>query len=83
MNMAAVLALKKMYGRLGFETSNCFLKFMFAATTPARAGIATGRFHSDLLIGCHAAYVRRRNYLVLWFDAEFLVIAATDATAFT
>lgn len=60
-NVTAVFALKKVYGCSGFETSNCFPKLEFASTTPARARIDTGRLRSDLLIGCHAAYVRRRT----------------------
>ena len=39
-NVTAVFALKKIYGCAGFETSNCFPKLHFAATTPARARIA-------------------------------------------
>ena len=46
MNVTAVFAPKKVNGCAGFETSNCFTKFHFAATTPARARIATGRLHS-------------------------------------
>ena len=57
MNVTAVLALEKIYGCPGFEASNCFLKVVFATTTPARARIVTGRLRSGLLIGCHAAYV--------------------------
>ena len=43
MNVAAVLALKKVNGRPGSEASNCFLKIEFAATTWTRARIAAGR----------------------------------------
>ena len=46
MNVTAVFALKKVYGCAGFETSNCFPKLHFAATTPARARIVTGGLHS-------------------------------------
>jgi hypothetical protein len=60
-NVTAVFALKKVYGCSGFETSNCFPKLEFASTTPARSRIDTGRLRSDLLIGCHAAYVGRRT----------------------
>jgi len=42
----AVFALKKIYGCAGFEAPNCFSKLHFAATTPARARIATGGLHS-------------------------------------
>jgi hypothetical protein len=56
MNVAAVFAPKKVYGRPGFEGSNRFLKLQLAATARTRASIADQ---------CHAAYVRRRGSLAL------------------